>query len=83
MKSDRHKVLHPIAGRAMLDHLLESVDALVPRARSWSSGAGREQVEPVVAARGGEVVVQDPQLGTGPCGATGRGAARRLRRATC
>jgi bifunctional UDP-N-acetylglucosamine pyrophosphorylase/glucosamine-1-phosphate N-acetyltransferase len=65
MKSDRHKVLHPIAGRAMLDHLLESVDALGPARKIVVVGAGREQVEPVVAARGGEVVVQDPQLGTG------------------
>ena len=65
MKSDRHKVLHPIAGRAMLDHLLESVDALQPARKIVVVGAGREQVEPVVAARGGEVVVQDPQLGTG------------------
>lgn len=65
MKSDRHKVLHPIAGRAMLDHLLESVDALGPARKIVVVGSGREQVEPVVAARGGEVVVQDPQLGTG------------------
>lgn len=65
MKSDRHKVLHPIAGRAMLDHLLESVDALKPTRKIVVVGAGREQVEPVVVARGGEVVVQDPQLGTG------------------
>lgn len=65
MKSDRHKVLHPIAGRAMLDHLLETVDGLGPERKIVVVGAGREQVEPVVAARGGEVVVQDPQLGTG------------------
>lgn len=65
MKSDRHKVLHPIAGRAMLDHLLETVDALGPERKIVVVGSGRDQVEPVVAARGGEVVVQDPQLGTG------------------
>ncbi len=65
MKSDRHKVLHPIAGRAMLDHLVEAVDALEPQRKIVVVGSGREQVEPVVSARGGEVVVQDPQLGTG------------------
>ncbi len=65
MKSDRHKVLHPIAGRAMLDHLIEAVDALGPARKIVVVGSGRDQVEPVVAARGGEVVVQDPQLGTG------------------
>ena len=30
MKSDLHKVLHPIAGRPMLLHLIDSVDALDP-----------------------------------------------------
>ena len=30
MKSDLHKVLHPIAGKPMLMHLLDSVDALKP-----------------------------------------------------
>jgi bifunctional UDP-N-acetylglucosamine pyrophosphorylase / glucosamine-1-phosphate N-acetyltransferase len=30
MKSDLHKVLHPIAGRAMIDHLLASADAAAP-----------------------------------------------------
>jgi len=64
MKSDKHKVLHPIAGRAMLDHLLETVDGLGAARKIVVVGSGREQVEPVVAARGGEVAVQDPQLGT-------------------
>ena len=30
MKSDLHKVLHPIAGRPMLMHLMDAVDALNP-----------------------------------------------------
>ncbi|MDP4756917.1 MAG: NTP transferase domain-containing protein, partial [Sphingorhabdus sp.] len=30
MKSDLHKVLHPIASRPMLMHLMASVDALSP-----------------------------------------------------
>ena len=30
MKSDLHKVLHPIAGRPMLMHLMGGVDALNP-----------------------------------------------------
>jgi bifunctional UDP-N-acetylglucosamine pyrophosphorylase/glucosamine-1-phosphate N-acetyltransferase len=65
MKSDVHKVLHPVAGRAMLDHLLGVVDGLGPAAKIVVVGSGREQVEPLVAARGGDVVVQDKQLGTG------------------
>jgi bifunctional UDP-N-acetylglucosamine pyrophosphorylase / glucosamine-1-phosphate N-acetyltransferase len=65
MKSDLHKVLHPIAGRPMLTHLLATVDALGTHRTVVVVGSGREQVEPLVAARGGEVVVQEPQLGTG------------------
>jgi len=64
MKSDLHKVLHPIAGRPMLGHLLTSVDALAPAHKVVVVGSGREQVEPFVSAEGGVVVVQEPQHGT-------------------
>jgi bifunctional UDP-N-acetylglucosamine pyrophosphorylase/glucosamine-1-phosphate N-acetyltransferase len=65
MKSDVHKVLHPIAGRAMLDHLLGVVDRLAPTHKIVVVGSGREQVEHLVSARSGETVVQEQQLGTG------------------
>ena len=64
MKSDLHKVLHPIAGRPMLGHLLDSVDALGPEHKVVVVGSGREQVEPFVTGMQGRVVVQEPQLGT-------------------
>jgi len=64
MKSDVHKVLHPIAGRAMLDHLLGVVEGLGPAKKVVVVGSGREQVERLVDARSGEVVVQEQQLGT-------------------
>jgi bifunctional UDP-N-acetylglucosamine pyrophosphorylase / glucosamine-1-phosphate N-acetyltransferase len=64
MKSDVHKVLHPIAGRAMLDHLLAEVDALGPHRTVIVVGDGRDQVEKAVAGRGVSVVVQEPQQGT-------------------
>lgn len=64
MKSDLHKVLHPIAGRPMLEHLFASVAALGPERQVVVVGSGREQLEPIVAAHGGSVVVQEPQLGT-------------------
>jgi bifunctional UDP-N-acetylglucosamine pyrophosphorylase/glucosamine-1-phosphate N-acetyltransferase len=64
MKSDVHKVLHPIAGRPMLEHLLASVDELGPHRTVVVVGSGREQVEPPVAAYGGVVAVQEPQQGT-------------------
>ena len=64
MKSDVHKVLHPIAGRAMLDNLMGVLDGLGPARKIVVVGSGREQVEGLVEARGGEVVVQERQLGT-------------------
>ena len=64
MKSDVHKVLHPIAGRAMLDNLMGVLEGLGPARKIVVVGSGREQVEGLVEARGGEVVVQDRQLGT-------------------
>jgi bifunctional UDP-N-acetylglucosamine pyrophosphorylase/glucosamine-1-phosphate N-acetyltransferase len=64
MKSDLHKVLHPIAGRPMLAHLLAGVGALAPARTIVVVGDKGEQVEPLVAAHGGIVVIQDPQRGT-------------------
>ena len=64
MKSDLHKVLHLIAGRPMLMHLLASVDTLAPAAKVVVVGARREQVEAAVAGTGAAVVTQEPQLGT-------------------
>jgi bifunctional UDP-N-acetylglucosamine pyrophosphorylase / glucosamine-1-phosphate N-acetyltransferase len=64
MKSDLHKVLHPLAARPMLSHLLASVDSLPPEQVVVVVGSGREQVAPLVEGRGGQIVVQEPQLGT-------------------
>ncbi|MFW2852772.1 bifunctional UDP-N-acetylglucosamine diphosphorylase/glucosamine-1-phosphate N-acetyltransferase GlmU [Sphingomonas sp. TX0543] len=65
MKSDLHKVLHPLAGRPMLLHLLASVAALEPARTAVVVGARREQVEAAVVPLGAEVVHQAEQLGTG------------------
>ena len=65
MKSDLHKVLHPIAGRPMLLHLIASVAELGAARTVVVTGAGREQVEAAVAPLGVEVAVQAEQLGTG------------------
>ena len=64
MKSDLHKVLHPIAGRPMLAHLLASVEELAPARTVVVVGDKGAQLEPMVAAHGGSVVIQEPQLGT-------------------
>ena len=63
-QSALHKVLHPIAGRPMLAHLLAAVEALSPERVVVVVGAGREQVAPLVEGQGGQVAVQEPQLGT-------------------
>ena len=64
MKSRLHKVLHPIAGRPMLGHLIESVDALGTERTVVVTGAGREQVEAYAGPLGLTVAVQADQLGT-------------------
>ncbi len=65
MKSDLHKVLHPIAGRPMLLHLIDAVAALEPARTVVVVGAGREQVEAAVHPHGAETAHQAEQLGTG------------------
>ena len=65
MKSDLHKVLHPIAGRPMLLHLLASAATLSPERTVVVTGAGREQVEAAVTPLGAKIAVQAEQLGTG------------------
>ena len=65
MKSALHKVLHPVAGRPMLLHLLASVEPLNPQRKVVIVGAGRDQVESAVAGMGVEIAVQKEQLGTG------------------
>nr|MCU0947981.1 NTP transferase domain-containing protein [Porphyrobacter sp.] len=63
MKSDKHKVLHPIAGRPMLEHLMASVAELGPDRLAVVVGAGREQIEEAVGTRAA-TCLQEPQLGT-------------------
>jgi len=65
MKSDLHKVLHPIAGRPMLLHLIDNVQTLDASRIVVVAGARREQVEAAVTPLGVEVAIQAEQLGTG------------------
>ncbi|MXP28747.1 bifunctional UDP-N-acetylglucosamine diphosphorylase/glucosamine-1-phosphate N-acetyltransferase GlmU [Porphyrobacter algicida] len=64
MKSDLHKVLHPIAGQPMLMHLLASVDSLGPARKVVVVGSGRDQLENALAGSA-VTALQEPQLGTG------------------
>ncbi len=63
MKSALPKVLHPIAGRPMLDHLLATVAELEPARVTMVVGAAGDAVKQHVAPL--PSVVQDPPLGTG------------------
>ena len=65
MRSDTHKVLHPIASRPLLLHLLDRVDALGADRRVVVVGKGREQVEAAIAGREVTVALQAEQKGTG------------------
>ncbi len=64
MKSDLHKVLHPIAGQPMLMHLMAAVDALDPARKVVVVGSGKEQLEKALSGSA-NLAVQEPQLGTG------------------
>jgi bifunctional UDP-N-acetylglucosamine pyrophosphorylase / glucosamine-1-phosphate N-acetyltransferase len=65
MRSDTHKVLHPIASRPVLLHLLDRVDALGADNRVVVVGKGREQVEAAIQGRDVSVAFQAEQKGTG------------------
>ena len=65
MRSDTHKVLHPIASRPLLLHLLDTVDRLGAEKRVVVVGKGREQVEAAIQGRDVSIAIQSEQKGTG------------------
>src|SRR3954465_2099140 len=65
MRSDLPKVLHPLAGRALLAHVLDTARALAPRKTIVVHGHGAERVRAAFPAAGLEWVLQAQQLGTG------------------
>jgi bifunctional UDP-N-acetylglucosamine pyrophosphorylase/glucosamine-1-phosphate N-acetyltransferase len=65
MRSDLPKVLHPIAGRPMLGHVLERARSLAPKRLVVVYGHGGEQVPQRLAAPDVSWARQEPQLGTG------------------
>ncbi len=67
MKSSTPKVLHPIAGRTLVGHVLNAVDALAPKNVRVVVGAGREKVEAHIAeiAPSAVTVFQEKRGGTG------------------
>jgi bifunctional UDP-N-acetylglucosamine pyrophosphorylase/glucosamine-1-phosphate N-acetyltransferase len=72
MKSQRPKVLHRLAGRALVDHVIDSAAGVQARRIVLVTGHGADQVEQAVrasaqaAGRAAPAFVrQEPQLGTG------------------
>ncbi len=65
MKSSLPKVLHKLAGRALLRHVLANTAALQADARIVVTGHGADQVEAAIGGEGVRFVRQEPQLGTG------------------
>lgn len=66
MKSALPKVLHPLAGRPLIEHVLRTADHLDAARTVLVVGHGADQVRHALAHRETlEFVVQSPQLGTG------------------
>ena len=65
MKSSLPKVLHKLAGRALVQHVLGNTAALDADARIVITGHGADQVEAAIGGESLRFVRQEPQLGTG------------------
>jgi bifunctional UDP-N-acetylglucosamine pyrophosphorylase / glucosamine-1-phosphate N-acetyltransferase len=65
MKSDLPKVLHTIAGKSLLGHVLDCARSLAPNRLIVIYGHGGEQVQSAMPAKDLLWAKQDPQLGTG------------------
>ncbi|WP_376693856.1 bifunctional UDP-N-acetylglucosamine diphosphorylase/glucosamine-1-phosphate N-acetyltransferase GlmU [Wenzhouxiangella sp. EGI_FJ10409] len=65
MNSARPKVLQPVGGQAMLQHLVDAVRALEPGAIRVVIGAGADQVRGELDGQGIEWVLQSERRGTG------------------
>ena len=64
MRSDLPKVLHPLAGRPLLAHVLEAAGSLSPRKTIVVHGHGGEQVRAAFPGLQIDWVLQAEQLGT-------------------
>ena len=65
MHSSLAKVLHPLAGRALLTHVLDVATSLAPQHVIVVVGHQAEKVRQVCAPYDVTCVLQEPQLGTG------------------
>ena len=65
MHSNLPKVLHPLAGKALVSHVIDTARSLAPKALCIVYGHGGEAVRTTVDAPDLTWVLQEPQLGTG------------------
>jgi bifunctional UDP-N-acetylglucosamine pyrophosphorylase/glucosamine-1-phosphate N-acetyltransferase len=65
MHSRTPKVLHRLAGRALLSHVFDAAKQLAPKVICVVYGHGGESVRQTVGDQGAFWVMQEPQLGTG------------------
>lgn len=65
MHSDLPKVLHPLGGKPLLSHVIETARLLSPSQTTVVYGHGGEMVPEIFAASDLFFARQDPQLGTG------------------
>jgi len=65
MYSDKPKVLHALAGKPLLQHVLDTAAQLAPETVCVVYGHGGEMVPQAMAQYQADFVLQEPQLGTG------------------
>jgi bifunctional UDP-N-acetylglucosamine pyrophosphorylase / glucosamine-1-phosphate N-acetyltransferase len=65
MRSALPKVLHPLAGRPLLSHVIDTARTLSPTQLVVVIGHGADKVREMVGAPDVQFAVQDKQLGTG------------------
>jgi bifunctional UDP-N-acetylglucosamine pyrophosphorylase/glucosamine-1-phosphate N-acetyltransferase len=65
MKSSLPKVLHKLAGRPLIEHVLRTADVISPVTTTVIVGHGADEVKGRLASRGSlQYALQQPQLGT-------------------
>ncbi len=65
MRSDRSKVLHRLAGRPLIDHVLDAAAPLSPASVTVVVGHQADAVRDALAGRACRFALQEPQIGTG------------------
>lgn len=64
MKSNKHKVLHPVCGKPMVEHVISILEGLPFKEKIVVVGHGAEAVKQALGDRA-QFVIQEKQLGTG------------------